>query len=330
MRALKQELCQPHRKPPLADRRVSRASVRLPHSGRCLLPQPRSPHGDLAPSCHPVPDGELTPTSQLVPLLGRPVGFGPGVAQRIRQGWRYREECPRALPRPRRVWAEPASGWVPALLLSCPTPPGSLWLLSPDHDEARKAGGTVSTFPPHAPQTQVLGRDAGGGGVDTTWGSPFSPLGRRIPAAQGSAQNRRTEGAVEGLAAWQAPSGCPAPPRLECQPLCPAEVPQESGHRCRGLVAGIPSRVCRFQPGASVSCVSVPAPVALQPLGLRSCLPGPPLLALRPVLVTPPPPAQPPLPGPCWGGQPAASMPSTAPDSVSSPQEDRSLGFPGA
>ena len=90
------------------------------------------------------------------------------------------------------------------------------------------------------------------GAVDTAWGSPFSPLGRQIPAAQGSAQNRRAEGAVEGLAAPQSPSGYPAPPRLECQPLCLAEVPQEPGHRCQGLVAGIPWGA-RFSPGAA-SC----------------------------------------------------------------------------
>lgn len=141
------------------------------------------------------------------------------------------------------------------------------------------------------------------GAVDTAWGSPFSPLGRQIPAAQGSAQNRRAEGAVKGLAAPQSPSGYPAPPRLECQPLCLAEVPQEPGHRCQGLVAGIPWGA-RFSPGAASCqlCLCLyPSPCS--PWGSGPASWALPSLALRPILVTPPPPARSPSTRPCWGSR---------------------------
>ena len=166
------------------------------------------------------------------------------------------------------------------------------------------------------------------GVVDTAWGSPFSPLGRQVPAAQGSAQNRHAEGAVEGPAARQAPSGCPAPPRPECQPLCPAEVPQESGHCCQELVASIPWGA-HFSPGAASwqpcfpACTRRPtAPGArAPPLG-----PDPPCPPPHPRDFPPSCPA--PLCPALLGGPPRT--PSTAPDSVSSPQEDPSLGLPGA
>lgn len=152
VRALKQELCQPHRKPPLMARRVSRASVRLPHSGRCLLPQPpESPWGPC-PQLPPSPQQRTDPNLPACPLLGRPVGFPAQVwLSRLGGDGGYREECPKGPPRPRRVWAEPASGWVPALLLSCPTPPRKLVVAQPQprRGQERLEGSVHFPSPTH-------------------------------------------------------------------------------------------------------------------------------------------------------------------------------------
>lgn len=150
--------------------------------------------------------------------------------------------------------------------------PGTLRLLSPEprRGQERLEGSARSPSPTHPkPRSQ-----AGGlvGVVDTAWGSPFSPLGRRVPAAQGSAQNRHAEGAVEGPATLQAPSGRPTLPRPECQLLCPAEVPQESGHHCQGLVAGTPWGSCQ-----RVSSAPAPRRPAAPGAGVLPLGPSPPL-----------------------------------------------------
>ena len=98
MRALKQELCQPHRKPPLMARRVSHVSVRLPHSGRCLLPQPpESPWGPC-PQLPPSPQLRTDSDPPAHPLLGTPVGFPAQVW--LRAGWAGMEGTGRNAPGP--------------------------------------------------------------------------------------------------------------------------------------------------------------------------------------------------------------------------------------
>ena len=63
---------------------------------------------------------------------------------------------------------------------------------------------------------------------------------------------------------------------------------------------GAPTSAPAPPPG---SHVSLPAPVALQLLGLGPRLSGPTLPALHPILVTFPPPARPPSAQPCWGAR---------------------------
>ena len=194
-RALKQELCQPHRKLPLVARRVSRVSA-SPTFWEVLASQPpESPWGPC-PQLPPSPQlpGSSTPGKTWVPNQG-------AAQSRSGEGTEGAgEECPWPPPRPRRVRAEPAAGRVPAMLPSCPTPPRNLVVAQPRAMMwPGKAGGQCLLSLPHVPETQVSG---GGlvGAVDMAWDSLFSPLGRPVPTAQGSAQNRHAEGAVEGPA----------------------------------------------------------------------------------------------------------------------------------
>lgn len=143
--------------------------------GACLL-SPQSPHGDLALSCHPVPNRGLTPTPQLVHSwedLGSQPRCG---SEQARGGQKVPGRNAHDPPRPRRVRAEPAAGWVPAMLPSCPTPPRNLAVAQPRATTwPGKAGGQCPLSLPHAPETQVSGRGAGGSGGHSLGLPVFSP-----------------------------------------------------------------------------------------------------------------------------------------------------------
>lgn len=126
-RALKQELCQPHRKLPLVARRVSRVSA-SPTFWEVLASQPpESPWGPC-PQLPPSPQlpGSSTPGKTWVPNQG-------AAQSRSGEGTEGAgEECPWPPPGP--------GGFGPSRLLAGCLPcshlaqhhPGTLWLLSPE------------------------------------------------------------------------------------------------------------------------------------------------------------------------------------------------------
>ena len=173
----------------------------------------------------------------------------------------------------------PGACHAPILPNTTPEPCGRLLSSEPRCGQERLEGSARSPSPTHPkPRSQ-----AGGlvGAVDMAWGSPFSPLGRRVPTAQGSAQNRHAVGAVEGPAALQAPLGALPCPGLSANPSALQKPLRSLGTAARGWWPA--------PRGAPVSmCPPRLHPVALQPWGWDPASRALLSLALHPILVTPP------------------------------------------
>ena len=246
----------------------------------------------------PGPQWRADRKSPATPLLGRPTGSPPGSGsagpgRRVGAGGGMPlQPC----PRPREVLA-----WFLPCSLLARRHPGTLRLLSP-RATARPGRGWKAA--PALP-TPVLGlgliqpkAGSQARGAGTAWGSPSSPLVRRVklPRAlhtagaarmlpRGGACGRRGPAAQKAstrvsreLRASRRPccwpplrSVCPlpSPSRQECQPTCFTEAPQESGDSCRWLGAALPS-VGMQTPAAPQPRCPLPLPV------LVLCAPAPP------------------------------------------------------
>ena len=239
---------------------MSAVSLCVSHSlgGACFL-SPRSPHGDLALSCHPVPNRGLTPTSQLVHSWEDPWGSRPRCGS---AGWAGMEgtgrNAPRALPGPGGFGlSQLLAGFLPCSCLA-QRHPGSLWLLSPSHDEARKGWRAVSTFPPprtpnpglrqgcwwgrwiqpgaprflplvdRSPLLRALHRTGALRVLSRAW-PPRSPLLGTLPHPGWSANPSALQKSLRSLgtaargwwpASRGAPASAPAPPPASCVCAC--------------------------------------------------------------------------------------------------------------
>ena len=268
-RALKQELCQPHRKPPLVARHVSRVSA-SPTFWEVLASQPpESPWGPC-PQLPPSPQRRTDPTPQLVHSW-EDLGSQPRCSsEQVRGGdGGCQGGTPMAPPRPRGVQAEPAAGRVPAMLPSCPTPPRNLAVgcSAPSHDVARKGWRAVPALPP--PRTRNPGLRRGGWWGQWTW--PGAP--RFLPLADGSPLHRALHrtGTPWVLSRAQPP----------CRPLwepCPAQAGVPTPLPCRspsGVWAPLPGAGGRHPVGLLSACV-------LRACTLSPCSPGAGILPLGP------------------------------------------------
>ena len=165
-----------------------------------------------------------------------------------------------------RAGCWPGACHAPILPNTTPEPCGCS---APSHDVARKGWRAVPALPPPRTRNPGLRRGAGGGSGHGLGLPVFSPW-QTGPHCTGLCTEQARRGCCRGPSHPAGPSGHPAPPRPECQPLCPAEAPQESGHCCQGLVAGTPWGSCQHVSSAPATCL----PAAL---GLGSCLSGHPL-----------------------------------------------------